>query len=127
MKLAKMLIFLNCDQDSDHYSNLISKTMTQTQTHKKVTLVFRSNLPQKMQEAMGIGDGDGVYGWNVPPEDETGAPPPYIPKAAFERGTQKSLKQSQVSKYIQVGLPERDTPSLKRSEYSSPFFTSKER
>ena len=54
-----------------------------------------------MREAMGLGEGDsaGVYGWNVPPEDETGAPPPYIPKAAFNRG-QKSLKQSQVSIYI---------------------------
>ena len=72
------------------------------------TYVFRSNLPQKMLESMGIGDGDGVYGWNVPPEDEAGAPPPYIPKAAFERGAQKSLKQSQVSTHTQGRLRERD-------------------
>ncbi len=57
----------------------------------------RSNLPAKMREALGLDEGgDGVYGWNAPPCDESDAPPPYIPRNAFNRGAQKSLKQSQV-------------------------------
>ena len=54
-------------------------------------------MPAKMREALGLDEGgDGVYGWNAPPCDESDAPPPYIPRNAFNRGAQKSLKQSQV-------------------------------
>ena len=42
MKLGKLLIFLNYDQDSNHDLNSVLKTMTQTQTHKKVVLVSKT-------------------------------------------------------------------------------------
>lgn len=56
-------------------------------------------LPAKMMEALGLSDGqdnDVVCGWNVPPLDDQGAPPPYMPRSASNRGPQVSLKERQV-------------------------------
>ena len=54
-----------------------------------------SLLPDKMQEALGGASG-AVGGWDLPPEDEQAAPPPYMARGVLNRGAHKSLKQSQV-------------------------------